>query len=106
MGVRTVQRRSTSDPWPTSSILGATNRRLGLAFAAIGALWAGVLWVALTPPGKAGLAAAPSAGATSQAQAPPPAGIPQRVGLRALAMSGEPVGLNGSFERFGLERQT
>jgi hypothetical protein len=77
-----------------------------LALVAIGALWAGVLWVALTPPGKAGLASAPSAGVTSQAQAPPPVRIPQQVGLRALAMSGEPVGLNGSFDRFGLERQT
>jgi hypothetical protein len=109
MRVRTVQRRSTSDPWPTSSILGSTSRRLGLALVAIGALWAGVLWVALTPPGKAGLASAPSAEVAGQAQAPQPAApapIPQRVGLRALAMSGEPVGLNGSFDRFGLERQT
>jgi hypothetical protein len=109
MRSRTIQRRSTSDPWPTSSILGSTSRRLGLALVAIGALWAGVLWVALTPPGKAGVASAPPAEMAGQAQAllpAAPAPIPQRVGLRALVMSGEAVGLNGSFDRFGLERQT
>src|SRR3954447_25424782 len=100
MGVRTVQRRSSSDPWPTSSILGSTSRRLGAAFAAIAVLWAGVLWVAETPPEKAGLSAAPSPEVAGQAQsaqpaAPPP--VPQRVGLRALALSGDPVALNGSF---------
>ena len=80
-----------------------------MALVAIGALWAGVLWVILTPPPKVGLASAPSLGVASQAQTPQPEAetrVPQRVGLRALAMAGEPVGLNGSFDRFGLELLT
>src|SRR5262249_44194492 len=87
-----------------------TSRRLGLAFVAIGALWLGVLWVILTPPPAAGPSSTPAATeVVGQAQAPKPepaAAIPQRVGLRALATAGEPVGLNGSFDRFGLEAQT
>lgn len=80
-----------------------------MALVAIGALWAGVLWVTLTPPPKVGLASAPSSEGASQARTPPAeaaAPVPQRVGLRALAMADEPVGLNGSFDRFGLELQT
>ena len=78
-----------------------------MALVAVGALWAGVLWVALTPPREAGLASAPSPNVASPAQTPQAtAPGPQRVGLRALAMAGEPVGLNGSFDRFGLELQT
>jgi hypothetical protein len=76
---------------------------------AIGALWAGVLWVALTPPREAGFASAPSPEVAGKAQAPQPeavAPVLQRVGLRALAMAGEPVGLNGSFDRFGLQMLT
>jgi hypothetical protein len=80
-----------------------------MALLAIGVLWAGVLWVILTPPPKAGLASASSSDVARhrlapQPEAPPP--VPQRVGLRALAMAGEPVGLNGSFDRFGLELAT
>jgi hypothetical protein len=80
-----------------------------MALMAIGALWAGVIWVILTPPPEAGLASAPSLEVTGRAQTPQPetaAPVPQRVGLRALAMAGEPVGLNGSFDRFGLELLT
>jgi len=80
-----------------------------MALVAIGALWAGVLWVILTPPPKGGLASAPSPEVASQAQTPQSEAatrVPQRVGLRALAMAGEPVGLNGSFDRFGLELMT
>lgn len=80
-----------------------------MAFVAIGVLWAGVLWASLTPPREAGLATPASSGVAGQAETPQPqaaAPVPQRVGLRALAMAGEPVGLNGSFDRFGLERQT
>jgi hypothetical protein len=80
-----------------------------MALVAIGALWAGVVWVTLTPPPKVGAASAPSAEAAGQAQTPQPeaaAPAPQRVGLRALAVTGEPVGLNGSFDRFGLELAT
>ena len=109
MRVQIAQRRSTPDSWPTSSILGSTSRRLGMALAAIGALWAGVFWVILTSPRDAELASASSAkvagqAQTSQPEAPAPG--PQRVGLRALAMTGEPVGVNGSFDRFGLELMT
>ena len=32
--------------------------------------------------------------------------VPQRVGLRALAVADEPVGLNGRFDRFGLQLLT
>ena len=78
-----------------------------MALVAIGALWAGVLWVILTPPREAGLASAPSPDVASQAQTPQAAApVPQRVGLRALAMADEPVGLNGSFDRFGLQLLT
>ncbi len=80
-----------------------------MALVAIGALWAGVLWVTLTPPREAGLAAALSPEVAGNAQAPQPEASvrpPQRVGLRALAMAGEPVGLNGSFDRFGLQLLT
>ncbi len=80
-----------------------------MALVAIGALWAGVLWVVMTPPREAGLASAPStkvAGQveTSQPQASVPG--PQRVGLRALVTTGEPVGVSGIFDRFGLELMT
>jgi hypothetical protein len=78
-----------------------------MALVAIGALWAGVLWVALTPPREAGLASAPSPNVASQAQTQQAtAPVPQRVGLRAVAMADEPVGLNGTFDRFGLELPT
>ena len=78
-----------------------------MSLVAIGALWGGVLWVTLTPPREAGLASAPSPNVASQAQAPQAtAPVPQRVGLRALAMADEPVGLNGSFDRFGLQLLT
>src|SRR5437879_6881899 len=103
------QRQPTSDSWPTSSILGPTSRRLGMALVAIGALWAGVLWVTLTPPRDARPGAPPSSEVASKGQAPQPelqASLPQRIGLRALAVAGEPAGLNGSFDRFGLETMT
>jgi hypothetical protein len=80
-----------------------------MAFVAIAALWTGVLWVILTPPREAGLASAPSAQVAGTAQTPQrqtPASVPQRIGLRALAMADEPVGLNGSFDRFGLQLLT
>jgi hypothetical protein len=80
-----------------------------MALVAIGVLWAGVLWVTLTPPREAGLAAALSPEVAGKAQTPQPEAPvrpPQRVGLRALAMAGEPVGLNGSFDRFGLQLLT
>ena len=69
----------------------------------------GVLWVMLTSPREAGLASASSPKVAGQAQTPQPqapAPVPQRVGLRALAMADEPVGLNGSFDRFGLQLLT
>ncbi len=61
MRVQAAWRQSTRDSWPTSSILGPTSRRLGMALVAIGVLWAGVLWVILTPPREAvaGLGAIP-----------------------------------------------
>src|SRR5215468_7262219 len=107
MRVQAARRRSTSDPWPTGSILGPTNRRLGVALVAIGALWMGVLWVTLTPPTEPGRAPASSREVAGQAQTPQPetAPVPQRAGLRALAMADEPVGVNGSFDRFGLQVQ-
>jgi hypothetical protein len=80
---------------------------LSLALAAIVVLWAGVLWVILTPPPDTELTSA-SAKVADQAQTPseaPPPGA-QRVGVRALAISGQPVGVNGSFDRFGLELMT
>jgi len=80
-----------------------------MALVVIGALWAGVLWVILTPPREAGLASAPSAQVAGMAQTPQPqapASVLQRVGLRALAKADEPVGLNGSFDRFGLQLPT
>jgi hypothetical protein len=80
-----------------------------MALVAIGALWAGVLWVILTPPREAGLASAPSPQIAGMAQTPQPqapALVPHRIGLRALAMADEPVGLNGSFDRFGLQLLT
>src|SRR6266446_7005290 len=98
MRVQAARRRSTSDSWPTSSILGPTSRRLGMALMAIGALWLGVLWVTLTPPREARPASPPSSEVASKGQAPQPeapASVPQRVGLRALVMAGEPAGLNG-----------
>jgi hypothetical protein len=109
MRVEPAQGRATQNLWPTSSILGSTSRRLGMAFIAIGALWAGVLWVILTPTRDAGFASAPSAKVADQAQTPQPEGLPprpQRLGLRLLAMAGQPVGVNGSFDRFGLELMT
>ena len=80
-----------------------------MALVAIGVLWAGVLWVALTPPAEPGLASASSREVAGPSQTPQPeaaAPVPQQVGLRALAMADEPVGLNGSFDRFGLQVQT
>jgi hypothetical protein len=80
-----------------------------MALVAIGALWTGVLWVTLTLPREAGLASASSSEVAGRVQAPQsegPAAVPQRVGLRALAMADEPVGLNGSFDRFGLQLLT
>jgi hypothetical protein len=109
MRMQSDRRRPPPDPWPASSILGPTSRRLGMALVAIGALWAGVLWVVLTPPREAALASAPSSKAAVHAEAPRPEAPvpgPQRVGLRALARTGEPVGVNGIFDRFGLELMT
>src|ERR1051325_10247296 len=97
------------ESWPVGSILGSTIRRLGLALVAIGALWLGVLWVSLTPPQQArpGLSASSDVGTSAKALQPEAAAaVPQQLGLRALAMAGEPVGLNGSFDRFGLEVMT
>ncbi len=79
-----------------------------MALVAIAALWAGVLWVVLTPPRQAAVASAPSFEVTDQstsAQPEVPAG-PRHVGLRALAVTGEPVGISGIFDRFGLELMT
>jgi hypothetical protein len=107
MRVPAVQRHSTPNRWPTSSILGPTGRRLGIALLAVGALWAGVLWVIVTAPPDAELAAVSAAKIAGQAQAPrPEPPVPQRVGVRALARSGEPVPASGSFDRFGLELMT
>src|SRR5260370_3803050 len=109
MRAQSARRRPTSDSWPASSILGPTSRRLGMALVAIGALWAGVLWVILTPPPKVGLASAPSPEVAGQAQTPQPEAAtraPQRVGLRALAMAGEAAGLYAHFPRFPLRRRT
>jgi len=97
------------DSWPAGSILGPTSRRLGLALVAVGVLWAGVLWVTLMPPQQAAPSAAASSTIAVRRAAPPSQAAtpaPQRVGLRALAVTGEPVGLRGSFDRFGLEAQT
>src|SRR5258708_22265069 len=107
MPMQATRRPPTSASWPASSILGRTRRRLGMALVAIGALWAGVLWVILTPPREARLASSVSSEVASQT-AQPEAGapVPQRIALRALAVSGEPVGLNGSFDRFGLQLPT
>ena len=80
-----------------------------MAFVVICALWVGVLWATLTPPRKAVLASVPSSEVAGQVQAPQPEAanrVPQRVGLRALAKADEPVGLKGSFDRFGLQRLT
>src|SRR5215470_16828627 len=99
-------RRSTSLSWPASSILGPTSRRLSLALVTVGALWAGVLWVTLTPPPAAAPDSAPSPAVAAAAPPQAAAPVPQRIGLRALALAGEPVGLNGSFDRFGLELMT
>jgi hypothetical protein len=107
MHFRAARQRSTSVSWPTSSIVGSTSRRLGVALVAIGALWLGVLWVVLTPPQQAEQASAPSPEAAGRAAAPqPPAPVAARVGLRALAMTGESAGPSGIFDRFGLERMT
>ena len=109
MPMQVGQRKPTSDSWPTSSILGPTGRRLGVALMAIGALWLGVLWVTLTPPREARPASPPSSEVASKGQAPQPeapARVPQRVGLRSLVMAGEPAGPNGAFDRFGLESMT
>jgi hypothetical protein len=110
MRLRSLSRRPIKESWPTSSILGSTGRRLGVALAAIGVLWAGVLWVSLTPPREAlpepaASASSPVAG-KGQPPKPQPAPVPQQVGLRALALTGEAVGLKGSFDRFGLELLT
>jgi hypothetical protein len=104
-----ARQRPTSGSWPAGSILGPTSRRLGIALVAIGVLWAGVLWVTLTPPQQAASSAATSSTVAGRRTAPPSqpaASVPQRVGLRALAVTGEPVGLSGSFDRFGVEAQT
>jgi hypothetical protein len=107
--MKALWRRSLPESWPTTSVLGSTGRRVGIALIAIGALWSGVLWVMLTPPREPQSASAPSAGVASKQQAPqsqPPADAAQKAGLRALVMAGDPSGLNGSFDRFGLELQT
>src|SRR5690349_9702656 len=111
MRMRGPLQRPTTESWPASSILGSTGRRLGMALAAIGVLWAGVLWVSLTPPRKAlpAPAAAASSPIAEKGQSPKPqpaAPVPQQVGLRALAVTGEAVGVKGSFDRFGLELLT
>jgi hypothetical protein len=80
-----------------------------MALVAVGTLWAGVLWVILTSPRDAELgsnAALKAAEEAPTAQPEEPAPGPRQVGLRALAMSGEPIGGNGSFDRFGLELTT
>ncbi|GEP60453.1 hypothetical protein RSO01_76190 [Reyranella soli] len=62
----------------------------------------------LTPPREAVVASAPSLEVTNLSATPQPeapAG-PRQVGLRVLAMTGEPVGINGIFDRFGLELMT
>jgi hypothetical protein len=108
MRMRAAQRQSTQDSWSTGSILGPTSRRLGMALVAIGMLWAGVLWVVLMAPRDAVVASAPSLDATNQSatlKPEAPSGLRQ-VGLRALAVTGEPVGVNGIFDRFGLELMT
>jgi hypothetical protein len=95
--------------WAPSSVLGSTGHRVGIALIAMGALWLGVLWVILTPPREAQPASAPTAEVAGKQQAPqsqPPADVPRKVGLRSLVTSGDPTGLNGSFDRFGLELQT
>jgi hypothetical protein len=61
------------------------------------------------PPREVGLASAPSSQAAGNAEAPPPESPvpgPQRVGLRALARAGQSAGVNGVFDRFGLELMT
>src|SRR5258708_40374157 len=105
MRAQAARRRPASASWPASSILGPTSRRLGMALVAIGALWAGVLWVILTPPPKVGLASAPSPEVASQAQTPQPEAairVPQRVGVRALAMPGGPGGRHRQFRSLSL----
>ncbi|MFI5029559.1 MAG: hypothetical protein ACHQPH_02535, partial [Reyranellales bacterium] len=82
-----------------------------MALAAIGVLWAGVLWVSLTPPREAPPPPAvsessPVAGKGRSPEPQPVAPEPEQVGLRALAVTGDAVGLKGSFDRFGLELLT
>jgi len=80
-----------------------------MALVAMTALWAGVVWVLLTPPRQGELASAPSRDTAIAVQTPQQetaAPVSQRIGLRALAMADEPVGLNGSFDRFGLQVMT
>src|SRR5262249_61951854 len=103
MRVEVAQRRSTPQAWPTSSILGSTSRRLGMALLAIGVLWAGVIWAILTQPRDAELVSASPAKVADHVQtltSNAPAPEPQRVGGRALAMTGQPIGVNGSLHRF------
>src|SRR5262252_5297364 len=107
--MKAARRRTESNPWPASSILGPTSRRLVMALVAMTALWAGVVWVLLTPPRQGELASAPSRDTAIAVQTPQQetaAPVSQRIGLRALAMADEPVGLNGSFDRFGLQVMT
>src|SRR5690349_15314461 len=79
-----------------------------MALVAVGTLWGGVLWVILTSPRDAELGsnAALKAAEAQMAQPEEPAPGPRQIGLRALATSGEPIGGNGSFDRFGLELTT
>ncbi len=80
-----------------------------MAVVAIGALWLGVLWVSLTPPREArpDLSASSDVGTPVKTPASETAAtVPRQVGLRALVMAGEPAGLKGSFDRFGLEVMT
>jgi len=80
-----------------------------MALLAIGVLWAGVIWAILTQPRDAELVSASPAKVADHVQtltSNTPAPEPQRVGVRALAMTGQPIGVNGSFDRFGLELTT
>lgn len=82
-----------------------------MALVAIGVLWAGVLWVSLTPPREAlpapvASASSPVAGKEQSPKPQPVTPVLQQVGLRALAVTGEAVDLKGTFDRFGLDLST
>ncbi|HZY49469.1 MAG TPA: choice-of-anchor tandem repeat NxxGxxAF-containing protein [Devosia sp.] len=111
MRMRGPRRRPIKESWPASSILGSAGSRLGIALAVIAVLWGGVLWVSLTPPREAPPPPAASeassvAGKGRSPEPQPAAPVPQQVGLRALTVTGEAVGLKGSFDRFGLDLLT